>query len=257
MGKKKTLEAKVAPSKLPRRADVIAVTSDVGKGFDKTNLAARALHGPTTEVRHVNDVADMAKFLADFESIRKLVFMFHGSPGELLVGSDQVTLTEIVNALRNATAGLRCNELVFEACNVAAGGTQIAALMDVLQTHLASGYACFCGWDKFKLVVYKDTSEESIEASRDFRRYRRFIVPGQPTPADMAQKPDTYFPVIQYFSSTPLPNESIFEFGLPGQVERLKDRSQLERQTFSIRNAKEAEKYDTPVGSMTLVTFVR
>jgi hypothetical protein len=38
MGKKKTLEAKVAPSKLPRRADVIAVTSDEGDDLEKTTL---------------------------------------------------------------------------------------------------------------------------------------------------------------------------------------------------------------------------
>ena len=74
---------------------------------------------------------------------------------------------------------------------------------------------------------------------------------------DPAKKPASYDLVVEYFSSTPLPDEDVFEFGLSGQVERLKDRSQLERNTFPIRSAKEAEQYDTPVGSMTLVTFVR
>jgi hypothetical protein len=252
MGKKKTLEAKVAPSKLPRRADVIAVTSDEGDDLEKTRLAAKALHGPNAQVTRVDDSADMANFLAEFESIRRLVFMFHGSPGELLVGSDQVTLSEIGEKLRKAKAGLRCNELIFEACNVAAGGTHIANLMNVLRAHVASGFACFHGWDRFGLVVYKDTSKASIEMSPAFARYKRFIVPGQPTPAEMAHTSGTYPIVVEYFSSTPLSHKDIFRYGLPGEVERLRERRQLERKTFPIRNAKESEQYNTPVGSMTL-----
>ena len=90
-----------------------------------------------------------------------------------------------------------------------------------------------------------------------YKRYKRFIVPGQPTPAQMAHKSKTYPVVVEYFSSTPLSHRDIFQYGLPGEIERLKERRQLERKTFPIRNAKESEQYDTPVGSMTLVTFVR
>jgi len=259
MGKKnkKILKAKVAPSKQPRRADVVAVTSDQGREFDGTKLATRAMHGAGAELKRVDGLQDMVNFLAGFESIRRLVFMLHGSPGALLVGPNQVDLSQIASALKASSAELRCTELIFEACNVASGGTQVASLMDALQSHVASGYACFHGWDAFKMLVHADTPAQSIEASPAFRRRKRFIVPGQPTTSDMAKKPASYDLVVEYFSSTPLPDEDVFEFGLSGQVERLKDRSQLERKTFPIRSAKEAEQYDTPVGSMTLVTFVR
>jgi len=204
----------------------------------------------------VADLKDLVAYLKGFESIRRLVFMFHGSSGEMLVGENTVKLSEIARGLREARATLRCNELVFEGCNVGSGGREIASLMEALQAKLGSGYATTHAWGVRPFMVRKGDSAQELEKQPLFKRIKRFIIPGQPSPTEMVQSPGFHRVAIEYFSSTP-PQSRIIDDGLAGEVERLKDRSQLDKKTLALANAQQAEEYDTVVGSMTIVTILR
>ncbi len=202
MSKAKVFKAKVAPSKVLKTADVVAVTSDEGEELKDTEFVAKVIHGRGAVVHRVASLRELVAYLKEFESIHRLVFMFHGAPGELLVGENQVALSEIAKSLRDAHATLRCSELVFEACNVGSGGREIASLMEALQAGLASGYATFHAWGVRRFVVRKGDSAEEFENQAMFKRIKRFIIAGQQRTADMVQSPGSHPVAIEYFSST-------------------------------------------------------
>jgi hypothetical protein len=256
MSKVKVFKAKVAPSKVLKTADVVAVTSDEGEELKDTEFVAKVIHGRGAVFRRVASLRELVAYLKEFESIRRLVFMFHGSSGEMLVGENKVKLSEIARSLREARATLRCSELVFEGCNVGSGGREIASLMEALQARLGSGYATFHAWGVRRFLVRKGDSSQELEKQPLFKRIKRFIIAGQPSPAEMVQSPGFHSLAIEYFSSTPA-RDHIIDTGLAGEVERLNDRSKLEQKTLSIANAQKAEQYDTVVGSMTIVTILR
>jgi hypothetical protein len=237
-------------------ADTSVVTSDNGKQLEDTKIVAHALHGRDADVHVVQNARELVAHLRGFDSIRRLVFMFHGSPGEMKIGEDQQSLSELAKGLRKANATPRCTELFFEGCHVGSGGLEIAALMDTLQADQAQGYAAFHGWGALSFQTYKGDTADQLEGDRRYRRLKRFIVSGQPTGAEMVHRPGLYKLGVEYFSTLQVGND-ILDRGLSGQLERLNDRTQLRHESFSIENADRARQFDTIVGSMTIVTIRR
>lgn len=254
-------EARIAPSKAPRRGEVIAVTSDKGKELDDTRLMARALHGAAADVQHVDDKEDLVQYLAQFEYIRRLVCIFHGFPGGLLVGDDVIDFPDLVRAMARAGSGkvsLRCDEIVFEGCNVGCKTSQMARLLTVLQARSATGYGCFHAWYAQRYAVGKGILAKSIEQDLVYRKIQRFLVAGQPRSKEIAASPRTYSLLCEFFSATPT-NSGIFQSGQWGEIERLTERSRLERITLKIGEAsspKIESEYDTPIGRMAIISVV-
>jgi hypothetical protein len=256
MSETRILQAKVAPPRPFKTADVVAVTSDEGEELNDTEFVAKVMHGQNAVVHRVADLKELVAYLKEFESIRRLVFMFHAAPGEVHVGSDEVQLSRIARELREARVSLRCNELIIEGCNAGSKGLEMVAIMNAVQAQRASGYATYHAWGVSHLEVHKGESVEELEKKPMFKRIKRFIIAGQLSTAEMVARPGDHSLAIEFFASPP-PDRNVIESGLSGSVERLNERGRLEKRTFTIANAQQVDQYDTVVGSMTIVTITR
>jgi hypothetical protein len=249
----------VAKAKQPTRgktADVVVVTSDGGDELEHTKIVAKALHGRGAEIHVVGTPEKLIDYVKQFDSIRRVVFMFHGQSGAIEVGAFVKSLSWFAHEFQRADRIPRCGELVFEGCHVGSGGAEIASLMEVLQTKSATGYAAFHAWDISSVRTYRGQTIEQLDGDRNFRRVKRFIIAGQPPAAEMVRRPGDYAVAYEYFSSS-WPDKNIFSSGMSGQLDRLYDRSKLGRQTFSMKNADQTTQFDTVIGSMTIVTITR
>lgn len=217
--------------------------------------------GPNVDVQYVKGKEDMVQCLFQFEYIRRLVCIFHGFPGGLMVGGDVIDLSELVAALTKAGSGkvsLRCDQIVFEGCNVGCKTSQMAKLMKVLQAKSAVGYGCFHAWYTQPYPVGKDASAKSIGQDVVFRKIERFLVAGQPRSNEMAASPKTYSLLCEFFSSTPT-DSRIFQTGQWGEIQRLTERRRLEQITLKMAEASNPKiemEYDTPIGKMAVITVV-
>jgi hypothetical protein len=239
-----------------KKGGVIVVTSDQDEELEGTKFFAAALHGKDTVVQFVKSPDDMVTFLSGFESIHRLVFMFHGDSGQMKIGVNMVYLSEIARLMLCQESIPHCDELAFEGCHVGSGGPEVVKLMDAVSAKSATGYAAFHAWGRFGIQVSKGDSAASLENGTLYKRYKRFVVSGQSTPADLVRHPGLHSLAFEFFTSTPT-EPDVVATGLQGQVDRLVDRGKLERRSFSTKDAEQAKRYDTISGSMTIITIKR
>jgi hypothetical protein len=127
--------------------------------------------------------------------------------------------------------------------------------MEQLQSYSACGYTAYHGWMVLPdMAIPKGISAAEIEKSPAYRRVKRFIIPGQPTAAQMAGRPGKHRIAIEYFDNAP-PSRDVFLGGLPGSVDRLKDRSQIEKRSFSMQDAAQTKQWNTILGGLVEVTI--
>lgn len=161
--------------------------------------------------------------LRRYAHIETLVLLAHGTPGSLGIGHRFKGLVDVATWL--VTPMPVVGEVQFEACNVGAGPDGMIAFGRALSARRVMGYNHFLLSAPITVVAPKGVDVPKLQEKLE--PYQRWMVPNQPTAAELARRPGTHVLTAEWFRDT------LDEEELPKDLTRARARD-LER-TFKPR----------------------
>ena len=170
-----------------------------------TALAGLLYGAPPTSIVVVRNHADLVQVLAQYSEISRLVVMLEGSEGDLYIDGHARSLSALADDLKKANATTRVDEIVFDSCNVIKGVSDIGALMAQLGVRRATGAASYHAWIPVQILVPRGASASTLERSLKsalpaWDLLRDYLVPGQPSLADLAIKGGGPYLYFEFFT---------------------------------------------------------
>jgi hypothetical protein len=228
----------------PLSANLVIVTSDSGSELADTAGAMRLLHGHGALVR-VQTSKELLDLLGRYSSIGHLVFTFHGAPGQIFLGpvnnSENVDLMTLARKIKEQQIHTHVSQMSFESCEVAngpEGASALAAFMKALGTYRASAYNVSHAWGKYKISRTSAAGTLLVEKEPRFERIKKFLIPGQPTIADIALHPHRQTLYFEFFTRMSAHGRDIYRMRETFIEYGVRSRSELRPQVWPVEKAK-------------------
>ena len=183
---------------MPENADTVVITDSLKP--DVLALLRLIYKAPPSTAQVVDSHAAVVTALRKFQSIRRLILMLEGNTGQLMVRRVLRSLKKYADDLAGTTLRIG-EEIVFDGCNIALGCVEIAAIMKVLHAPRATGFTTYHVVEHMDLVVPKGgTDAKLIERNPRYGLAQPFLLPGQPTATEMANRAGTHTLHYEYFT---------------------------------------------------------
>lgn len=244
-----------------RVAEVLVVTDSGGRDYALAYATfALGLGAPAAKsaLRVADSWKKLVAILQQYRRIGILVLHFHGTPGSLIVGGTNRSLTTFA-----ADLGKKAPEVTtrveFESCSVGEGVDEIVPLAKALRAPELYAWNHFSINTKVEIRVKKGNTADQIKAA--LANYLpQYLLPGTPTPERLAARPGSHVLFAVWFRSDlneePLPAKPTG--GLDTREKTFKPRgSSTDRTVTHGAAAKLAEDYvSTPVLPLERVVLV-
>ena len=146
-------------------------------------------------VRQVNSWQELAKLLQEYESIERLVLLFHGTPGSLLIGEELKDLDKVGDIFRGHRP--KVNRIDFEACNVGRGADKLVPFAKLFTASKVTGWNHSWITKPVEIKIYKNTEVQALE--RILGRYKGYLLKGSPTASELMRKPGKHTLIAEWF----------------------------------------------------------
>jgi hypothetical protein len=139
--------------------------------------------------------------LNEYDSIGHLVLMFHGVPGDLLVGIDHKGLREAAGSFKEHRPHIR--QIDLEGCTVAKDPEALVGFGKVFGASQVTGWNHYWAVDiETNVVIPRGmTSGEKAQLQKKLDEYQPYFVQTPPTAEKLAAKPGKYILGLEWFSS--------------------------------------------------------
>lgn len=155
------------------------------------------LHARSTMLG-VNNWDDLRAALGRYARIGTLVLFTHSIPGELLLGGSSPSASDAQRLL--ASVGRTVSSAIaFEGCEMLRDPVGAAWMFQPLLGDGAQmrGYTLYSVLNTLTVTI--PTGADAATIAQQLRPHARYLLPGQPSPAQMAGKPGTYTLVQRWF----------------------------------------------------------
>ncbi len=133
----------------------------------------------------VTSFDQMARIIGTYDSIGHLVFLLHGSSGDLVIKGIHKDLSKFCALIKKKV--MVNKKVSLDGCNVGDynGAVEMAKMQSAFSAPEIVGYAGFHAWDFLPIPA-----KSSLDKTKALlAKYQKFIVPGQPGPEQLANKP--------------------------------------------------------------------
>jgi hypothetical protein len=220
--------------------DLLIVTSDSASALADTAGATRLLHGHGQLVR-VRSSKEFLDLLGRYSSIGHLVITFHGAPGQIEIGSDNEDLMMLAHEIKKKQIHTHVSQMSFDSCSVANGpdgATSLVAFMKALGTFRASAYNVLHAWGHYTIPRASTAQTLQFAKRPDFERIKKFLIPGQPTIADLALHPQHQTLYFEFFTRIFAQRRDIYQLDESIIEHGIRSRSEIRSQVWPVEKAK-------------------